>query len=112
MARSYATVGQMLTYAVDRSALSPDLEHPAERHVRVEVILRHMLEFVLMSPRSRDAFLRTIARTEHTTQWRPQVCSGHRAGLHREHRPVQCQLCAHLSGMRHFTVISINRVKG
>ncbi|GAA4530536.1 hypothetical protein GCM10023160_31660 [Brachybacterium paraconglomeratum] len=67
MARSYATVGQMLTYAVDRSALSPDLEIPAERHVRVEVILRHMLEFVLMSPRSRDAFLRTIARTEHTT---------------------------------------------
>lgn len=67
MARSYATVGQMLTYAVDRSALSPDLEPPAERHVRVEVILRHMLEFVLMSPRSRDAFLRTIARTEHIT---------------------------------------------
>lgn len=67
MPRSYATVGQMLTYAVDRSALSPDLEPPAERHVRVEVILRHMLEFVLMSPRSRDAFLRTIARTEHTT---------------------------------------------
>ncbi|HEX7350653.1 hypothetical protein [Brachybacterium sp.] len=67
MARSYATVGQMLTYAVDRSALSPDLEPPAERHVRVEVILRHMLEFVLMSPRSRDAFLRTIAGTEHTT---------------------------------------------
>ena len=67
MARSYATVGQMLTYAVDRSTVSPDLETTRERHVRVEVILRHMLEFVLMSPRSRDAFLRTIARTEHTT---------------------------------------------
>lgn len=63
MARSYATVGQMLTYAVDRSSLSPDLQGPA----RVEVILRNMLEFVLMSPRSRDAFLRTVARTEHTT---------------------------------------------
>lgn len=67
MARSYATVGQMLTYAVDRYALSPDLELPADRHVREEVILRHMLEFVLMSPRSRDAFLRTVARTGHTT---------------------------------------------
>ena len=63
MARSYATVGQMLTYAVDRASLSPELQGSA----RVEVILRHMLEFVLMSPRSRDAFLRTVARTEHTT---------------------------------------------
>lgn len=63
MARSYATVGQMLTYAVERSSLSLELQGPA----RVEVILRHMLEFVLMSPRSRDAFLRTVARTEHTT---------------------------------------------
>lgn len=67
MARSYATVGQMLTYAVDRSMTSPDLENWSEGHMRVEVILRHMLEFVLMAPRSRDAFLRTIARTEHTT---------------------------------------------
>ena len=63
MARSYATVGQMLTYAVDRASLSPELQGSA----RVEVILRHMLEFVLMSPRSLDAFLRTVARTEHTT---------------------------------------------
>lgn len=63
MARSYATVGQMLTYAVERSSLSLELQGAA----RVEVILRHMLEFVLMSPRSRDAFLRTVARTEHTT---------------------------------------------
>lgn len=63
MARSYATVGQMLTYAVERSSPSLELQGPA----RVEVILRHMLEFVLMSPRSRDAFLRTVARTEHTT---------------------------------------------
>ncbi|MGP5265736.1 hypothetical protein [Brachybacterium alimentarium] len=67
MARSYATVGQMLTYAVDRSMSSPDLEASAEQHTRVEVILRNMLEFVLMSPRSRDAFLHTIARTDHTT---------------------------------------------
>jgi hypothetical protein len=57
----------MLTYAVERSALTPGLGAPAERDVRVEVILRSMLEFVLMSPRSRSAFLRTIARTEHTT---------------------------------------------
>ena len=63
MARSYATVGQMLTDAVDRASLSPELQGSA----RVEVILRHMLEFVLMAPRSRDAFLRTVARTEHTT---------------------------------------------
>jgi hypothetical protein len=67
MARSYATVGQMLTYAVERSALGPDPGSPADRPRRVEGTLRHMLEFVLMSPRSRDAFLRTIARTEHTT---------------------------------------------
>ena len=41
MARSYATVGQMLTYAVDRSMSSPDLEASAEQHTRVEVILQH-----------------------------------------------------------------------
>lgn len=67
MARSYATVGQMLTYAVDRASSSPDLENWSERNVRIEVMLRHMLEFVLMSPRSRDAFLRVVGRTEHTT---------------------------------------------
>ena len=67
MPRSYATVGQMLTYGVDRSATSPDLGDGRDRHLRVEVLLRHMLEFVLMSPRSRDAFLSAVARTERTT---------------------------------------------
>lgn len=67
MARSYATVGQMLTYAVERSAAVPLLESGAEASVRAEGILRHMLEFVLMAPRSRSAFLRTVARTDRTT---------------------------------------------
>ena len=66
MARSYATVGQMLTYAVDRSEHAPGLSG-SEQRPRAEMILRHMLEFVLMAPRSRSAFLRTVARTELTT---------------------------------------------
>src|SRR5699024_1728251 len=66
MARSYATVGQMLTYAVDRSEHAPGLSG-SEPRPRAEMILRHMLEFVLMAPRSRSAFLRTVARTELTT---------------------------------------------
>ena len=67
MARSYASVGQMLTYAVDRSVLSPGIEDWQDGHTRAEVMLRHMLEFALMAPRSRSAFLRTIAKTEATT---------------------------------------------
>ncbi|MFC7458789.1 hypothetical protein ACFQS2_16480 [Brachybacterium sp. GCM10030267] len=67
MARSYATVGQMLTYAVDRSVPAPDQEAWYDANTRAEAILRHMLEFVLMSPKSREAFLGTVARTEHTT---------------------------------------------
>ncbi len=67
MARSYATVGQMLTYAVERSVNSPEGADRSERPVRADGILRHMLEFVLMAPRSRRAFLRTVARTERIT---------------------------------------------
>lgn len=67
MARSYATVGQMLTYAMDRSLQSAGKEDRASRPDRADIILRHMLEFVLMAPRSRSAFLRTVARTEHTS---------------------------------------------
>lgn len=64
MAHSYATVGQMLTYAVERSVNAPER---SERPVRADGILRHMLEFVLMAPRSRRAFLRTVVGTERTT---------------------------------------------
>lgn len=67
MARSYATVGQMLTYAMDRSLQSAGVEGWPSHPDRADVILRHMLEFVLMAPRSRSAFLRSVARTEHTT---------------------------------------------
>src|SRR5699024_2226344 len=67
MARSYATVGQMLTYAMDRSTQSAGLEGWSSHPDRADVVLRHMLEFVLMAPRSRSAFLRTVARTEHAT---------------------------------------------
>lgn len=67
MARSYATVGQMLTYAVDKSLQFAGLEGWSDHRGRAEVIVRHMLEFVLMAPRSRSAFLRTVARTEHRT---------------------------------------------
>lgn len=67
MARSYATVGQMLTYAMDRSVQSAGLEGWTSHPDRADVVLRHMLEFVLMAPRSRSAFLRTAARTEHAT---------------------------------------------
>lgn len=67
MARSYATVGQMLTFAMDRSMQSAGLEGWSAHPDRSDVILRHMLEFVLMAPRSRSAFLRTVAHTEHTT---------------------------------------------
>lgn len=67
MARSYATVGQMMSYAIDRSVVSPDVQMPRDRNRDVELLLRHMLEFVLMAARSRDAFLRTVAQTDHTT---------------------------------------------
>ena len=67
MARSYASVGQMLTYAVDRSGHAPGLEGRDAGRTRAEAMLRHMLEFVLMAPRSRAAFLRTVARTEAMT---------------------------------------------
>src|SRR5699024_12050446 len=69
MARSYATVGQMMSYAIDRSVVSPDVQMPRDRNRDVELLLRHMLEFVLMAARSRDAFLRTVARSEeHTSE--------------------------------------------
>ncbi|WP_114855210.1 hypothetical protein [Brachybacterium sp. YJGR34] len=67
MARSYATVGQMMTYAVDRSVSSPDIPLHQGRDGNVELLLRHMLEFVLMAPRSREAFMRTIVRDERPT---------------------------------------------
>ena len=67
MARSYATVGQMLTYAVERTVNAPESAERSERPVRADAILRHMLEFVLMAPRSRRAFLRTVVRTERAT---------------------------------------------
>jgi hypothetical protein len=67
MARPYASVGQMLTYAMDRSGHAVGLEDREEGRTRAEAMLRHMLEFVLMAPRSRAAFLRTVARTEATT---------------------------------------------
>ncbi|MGP5260583.1 hypothetical protein ACTXMW_04130 [Brachybacterium paraconglomeratum] len=67
MARSYATVGQMLTYAVERTVNAPESAERTERPVRADAILRHMLEFVLMAPRSRRAFLRTVLRTERAT---------------------------------------------
>src|SRR5699024_6819520 len=67
MARSYATVGQMMSYAIDRSVVSPDVQMPRDRNRDVELLLRHMLEFVLMAARRRDAFLRTVAQTDHTT---------------------------------------------
>ena len=67
MARSYATVGQMMSYAIDRSVSSPDVQMPRDRNGDVELLLRHMLEFVLMAARSRDAFLRTVVQTDHTT---------------------------------------------
>lgn len=67
MARSYATVGQMTTYAVDKAVSSPDLASHRDHTAHVELMLSHMLEFVLMAPRSREAFLRTIARSERET---------------------------------------------
>lgn len=67
MPRSYATVGQMMTYAVDRAVSSPDLDLHRRGDGHIELMLRHMLEFVLMSPRSREAFLRTVARDERAT---------------------------------------------
>ena len=67
MARSYASVGQMLTYAVERSGHSSGVEEWGDGRTRAEIMLRYMLEFVLMAPRSRAAFLRTVARTELST---------------------------------------------
>ncbi|MCS6712298.1 hypothetical protein JSY14_09810 [Brachybacterium sp. EF45031] len=61
MARSYATVGQMMSYAMDRVSAAPDVERTVPRRLRTEAMARHMLAFVLMSPRSREAFLTTIA---------------------------------------------------
>src|SRR5699024_4790158 len=66
MAHSYATVGQMMTYAIDRSVVSPAVQMPRDRNRDVELLRRHMLEFVLMAARSRDAFLRPVAQTVHT----------------------------------------------
>ncbi|MGY5763927.1 hypothetical protein ACXET9_01830 [Brachybacterium sp. DNPG3] len=67
MARSYASVGQMTTYAVERSVQAPDLDLHRGDHSYVELLLRHMLEFVLMAPRSRDAFLRAYVHSDATT---------------------------------------------
>lgn len=67
MARSYASVGQMTTYAVDRSVTAPDLDIHRDDEAYVELLLRHMLEFVLMAPRSRDAFLRAYVHSDATT---------------------------------------------
>ena len=40
MARSYATVGQMMSYAIDRSVSSPDVQMPRDRNGDVELLLR------------------------------------------------------------------------
>jgi hypothetical protein len=48
--------------------------------------------------RPRRARPATVARTEHTAQWRQEVCSRDRAGLHREQRPVQRCFGSHIPG--------------
>ena len=62
MARSYASVGQMLTYAVERSGHSSGVEEWGDGRTRAEIMLRYMLEFVLMAPRSRAASARPCPR--------------------------------------------------
>lgn len=60
MARTYATVGQMITYAYDQVV---DARGPAvapERDLLFTSLSAHLLEFVTMTPRSRAAFSRVL----------------------------------------------------
>ena len=63
MARTYATVGPMMSYAYDRVVDARIPGTRTERGPLFMALLRHMVEFVAMSPTSRRAFLGSIART-------------------------------------------------
>lgn len=62
MARTYATVGPMMSYAYDRVVDARTPGTSTERGPLFMALLRHMIEFVAMSPTSRRAFLSGIAR--------------------------------------------------
>lgn len=60
MARSYATVGQMMTFACSKTLRSHGITDAAKREAQFLSLLGHLLEFVTMTPRSRSTFARVL----------------------------------------------------
>lgn len=64
MARSYATVGQMITYAYEQVLRSRSAEARESSELMFTALTSFCLEYVTMSPRSRDAFVRVMLGEE------------------------------------------------
>lgn len=60
MARSYATVGQMITYAYEQVAQSRAAGATVPQNRRFRALTGSLVEYMMMSPRSRDAFMQVI----------------------------------------------------
>ena len=60
MARTYATVGQMMTYAYDEVVGARGIREDGERDLLFTSLCGHLLEFVTMTPRSRTAFAHVL----------------------------------------------------
>lgn len=60
MARSYATVGQMITFAYEQVLRSRPAEAREDSELMFTALTAFCLEYVTMSPRSRDAFVRVM----------------------------------------------------
>ncbi|MFC0675550.1 hypothetical protein [Brachybacterium hainanense] len=67
MARTYATVGPMMSYAYDRVVDARTPGQAIERGPLFTALLRRMIEFVAMSPSSRRAFVGTMTRLSMST---------------------------------------------
>lgn len=63
MARSYSTVGHMMMYALDSVLKQPRPTGPDTRGIIVTDFVRSMIDYILIAPDSRDAFLAKIAKT-------------------------------------------------
>lgn len=66
MARSYTTVGQMVGYALDRLIDARGEDARSTRGETLTAMARHMLDYLLLAPDSRAAFMEQMAKSAQT----------------------------------------------
>lgn len=66
MARSYTTVGQMVGYALDRLIDAQPDDARDTRGETLTAMARHMLDYLLLAPDSRAAFMEQMAKSAQT----------------------------------------------